>query len=174
METTGKANPGDTPEKTPKKPKKPVIRFKRRGRPTMRNWRDLKRAKSLIDNNLDIHKAYQEMNPDSKPASTKTNAYRLLTENVIENVRHLLALNVSTVVSRDTLVKMLHLVIARYTEGDETGANYVQAVRLLSQLVPEFGDRIKTVDETPASLDEVDKQLKALGVDLSQVFKDRN
>jgi len=142
-------------------PKKPAG-YGKRGRPTARDIKNLKSAKAIMDSKT-LSEAYLKTHPNTTPENARKNCRRMLNEEILDSVKELLDLERIAETNRDNLEKMLQLVVARYINREETGNVYVSALKLLTQLVPEFKERYELRDE-------IDKKSEA---DIDKVLKDR-
>lgn len=133
--------------------------FGKKGRPTKKDVQNLKTAQALLSSNS-IAEAYVKTHGEASRESAKKNAHRMLNEDVLRIVKELLQLEKIAETNKENLEKMLHLVVARYIEGDESGAVYVAALKLLSQLVPDFKERYEVDEIDKKSEAEIDKELK--------------
>ncbi len=148
---------------------KPKKGYGKRGRPSKKDIENLKAAQAIMQSK-NITDAYMKTHPKSTKESAGKNAHRLLNEDVFKMVKELLQLERIAATNRENLEKMLHVVIARYLRGEENGNVYVAAIKLLTQLVPEFKDRYEV--EGLDSKDEaaIDKELRErYGIDPSKI-----
>jgi len=144
----------------PKKPKG----YGKSGRPKPKDIKNLKIAKDIIQGK-ELSDIYLKAHPLSSEASAKKNSHRLVTEEVMDLVKNLLQADKAAETTRANLEKMLHVVVARYLNKEEHGAVYVAAIKLLSQLVPDFKDRHEVDNVDTKSEKEIDEDLKKYGFD---------
>lgn len=137
---------------------------RRRGRPKKKEVKDLLMAKDIIEHG--IEGAYQKHHPDSKPSSTVANSHRVLTKEVKELVRELLAVEQIAEVNKENLIKFYQLMIALFLKGDKRvkASDYRGAIDSLSKLIPDFKDRQVVEELGNKSESEIDDELKKYGV----------
>lgn len=142
---------------------------RKRGRPKKKDVKDMLMAKDIIEHG--IEGAYQKNHPNSKPHSTVSNAHRVLTKEVKEYVRELLAMDKIAEVNKENLVKFYQLMIAMFLKGDKRvkASDYRGAIDSLAKLVPDFKDRREIEDLSNKSEGEIDEELKKFGVNPEQL-----
>jgi len=148
----------------PKKPKG----YKGPGQPTPKDVKLLKQVKAVLESNS-LTDAYLKTHPNSSRESAKANAYRIITPELMEELRRVLALDKVAHTTRETIEKILYLVIAKWTKGDERTGDMIRALELLSKLVPDFKDRHQMEDISQLSEKDIDIKLKQLGVNPDRV-----
>jgi len=134
--------------------------YGKRGRPSAKQIKALKYAKSLLDCNT-IEEAYMETHKCTKTSANKQ-AHRMLTPEVLENMKFLIQMDSPINVNKDTLVRLFTMVIARWMDGQEKTADYLRALESLKQLAPEFVDRKAISDLEKMSDDDLNKEIKRL------------
>lgn len=142
--------------------------YGKRGRPTKTDIDNLRKAQAILSSKT-LSEAYVKLHGEGSENSAKKNSARMINEEVVRIVKELLALDKIAETNRENLEKMLHLVVARYIKGEETGQVYVAAIKLLTQLVPEFKERVELDDIDKKSEADIDKELKErYGIDPSK------
>lgn len=137
--------------------------YGKRGKPTSKDINTLKDAKAILESNNMID-AYMKRHPKSSRFSARCNANRMITPEVMEKVRQLLQLDKLGETTKDLLEKVLHMVIARWLNGEERTGDMLTAIGYLSKLVPDFKDRQLIEDLSKKSPAEIDDELRKLGV----------
>ncbi len=146
---------------------------RKRGRPRKAEIRDMLTAKDIIENG--IEGAYQKTHPKSNRKSTVANSHRILTKEVKELVRDLLAMEEIAEVNKQNLIKFYQLMIALFLKGDKRvkASDYRGAIDSLSKLVPDFKDRQVVEEYGNKTEEELDKELEKFGVNPDNLrFKD--
>jgi hypothetical protein len=139
-------------ENNPQLPKKP-----RRKRHSSREAKNLQVVKALLSSKSPAE-AYMKMHPNCTPTSAQKNAKRMLTPEVMEEFRRVLAIDKLAIVNRDNLEKMLMLVVVGWTQGKEKTQDYLRAVEILTRLDPDFSKKVDLKDEAA-----INKRLEELG-----------
>ena len=137
--------------------------YAKRGTKKYRQIKDLKAAKAILESNS-LQEAYSKLHPNSTPYSSNKNAFRLVTPEVIENVRRILQLEKAGVATRENIEKLLFIVVAQYFQGDVKPADFLRSLELLSQLVPDFKQRLGVEDLTQLKPEELYARLRRYGV----------
>lgn len=127
----------------------------KRGRPAYEKIKALKAAKALLESNS-AGEAYMKLHPDSTKESAQGNAYRMITPEVLAEVRRVLDLEKIGVASRENLEKLLVAVVAGWLQGKERTADYLTAIKLLKDLIVGM--------DIPTSEEELNDRLRKLGV----------
>lgn len=135
-----------------------------------RKFKNLKKAQALLEA-PSLESAYQLLHPNSKPISTRANAFKMLDEGVFDEVKKLVNMKVSIKANKDTLEKVLFMVISRWMDGKEKSSDMIQAIRELTKLVPEFSDKLQIEDINSANEEELDQKLRGFGFDPSLIAK---
>jgi hypothetical protein len=136
---------------------------KGRGKPSSKDVKNLKAAKALLESST-LMEAYKKLHPKSSDKSANMNGYRMINEQVIEEVRRVLALEKAATATRENLEKLLFMVVSQWVRGTERTENMLNAIKLLTQLVPDFKERFST-ESLPQNEDEINKELKRFGFD---------
>jgi hypothetical protein len=102
--------------------------------------------------------AYQKLHPNCTAESAAKNAKRMLTPEVMDEFKQLLAIDKLTIVNRENLEKMLMLVLVGWTQGKEKTQDYLKALDILTKLSPDFAQKYENLSD-----DDVTKKLKELG-----------
>lgn len=148
---------------------KPKKGYGKRGRPSKKDIENLKAAQAIMQSK-NITDAYMKTHPNSTKESAEGNAHRMLNEDVFNMVKELLQLERIAATNRENLEKMLHVVVARYLRGEENGNVYVAAIKLLTQLVPEFKERYEVDELDKKDEAAIDKELRErYGIDPSKI-----
>lgn len=148
---------------------------RKRGRPTKRAAaQDIKTIKSVValQNNHTIAAAYREVHPNCSDATAKKHAKNMLTPEVVAAFKEAMDLNNFATATKGVLEKVLFSVVARWYAGSESTSNLIAAVRELTKIVPGWEDKLRLTEES--SEEEVDSQLKELGLDPTQYEDGRN
>lgn len=155
----------NSPMGEPNKPKKRGWpKGRKRGRPKKKEIKDLLMAKDIIEHG--IEGAYQKNHPSSTPHSTVSNAHRVLTKEVKEMVRDLLAMDQIAEVNKENLIKFYQLMLALFLKGDKRvkASDFRGAIDSLSKLVPDFKDRQLVEELGNKDESEIDEELKKFGI----------
>lgn len=140
----------------------------KRGRPKgskskVVNLKAIRAARALLECNTNPE-AYKKLHPNATDSSASKNAHRLVTPETIEALKELLQADRLVDITKDNLVRLFTVVVAKYMSGKESGANFIRALENLKQLVPEFVDR-KLVNEVSVMTEkDIDKELEKFGV----------
>lgn len=122
-----------------------------RGRPAKDKKNKKNGIKTILDANAIITsstltEAYLKRHPRSSPESARKNASRMVTPEVENLVENLLKSAKHIEITKDTIVKLVMVVIEGKLSGQEKTADYLNALKLLKELVPEFKDRYEVDD----------------------------
>ena len=142
---------------------KPAKGYGKRGRPTWQDIKKLKMARALIDH-ANPADAYSSQHPKSSPRSSQLNFHRAITPEVYEKVKELLKINNLGETTKEMLEKVLHMVVARWSEGHETTRDMLTAIGYLAKLVPDFKDRQAIEDLSKKKPEDLDKELEKYGI----------
>lgn len=127
------------------------------------NVKAIRAARALLECRTN-KEAYKKLHPDTTDSSANKNAHRLITPETIDALKELLQADRLVDITKDNLVRLFTVVVAKYMSGKETGANFIRALENLKQLVPEFVDR-KLVSEISVMTEkDIDKELEKFGV----------
>lgn len=153
----------DTP---PKKPK--------HSRDRMEKWRAMQTLKVILENgNIeDAYKALGKMQPGTKDTSVAKNAWRMITPQVIEEFRNLLALEMNIKVDKRLVDKILLMVIAQYFNGEISVRDLNTTLSLLQKGISDYKEHISVEDYTKLPESELDKRLTDLGFKPSEFKTD--
>lgn len=132
-------------------------------RKAIRTTKALRAARALLDCTSN-KAAYMKLYPKSKPFSAACNSSRLITPEVIEIMQEMLQSEKLVDITKENLIRLFTIVIAKYMSGKESGANFIRALENLKQLVPDFVDRRMVKEVSSMSESDIDKELEALGV----------
>ena len=143
-----------------KKTPKIKIKYNKRGRPHKQEVKAMLTAKGIIDHGVEGF--YAITHPNSKPHSTKVNAKRMVTPEVIAYVDRLLHMEQLAETTRTNLEKFFYLVVARWLEGKEKTSDYLRALESLKQLVEDFKQTVQIDDISKKSHEELDKEINEL------------
>lgn len=121
-----------------------------------------KQAAIVLATSQSAVEAYQKLHPDCKPESAKSNAWRLLEDPAIqEEVNKLVAKNLGFKVDKQTIVTLLSVIITGGLKGTESTRDMLDAIKVLTKLVPEFKDHIDlTADISKKSEAELDSEIE--------------
>ncbi len=126
--------------------------------------RDIKFAKAILESN-NLTDAYLKTHPKSSKKNASINVYRIITPEVVEELRRVLDLEKLAETNKATLEKILHIIMAKWLQKDEKTADVLRAIEILTKLVPEFKERIGVEDLSTLPESEIDGRLRRLGID---------
>lgn len=128
-----------------------------------------KQAAIVLATSESAAEAYQKLHPDASPASVKANAWRLLADPGIQaEVNKLVAANLGFQINKQTLVTLLSIIITGGLEGKESTKDMLEAIKVLTKLVPEFNEKADvsvTYERAPEA--ELDAEIKRLSEKLN-------
>ena len=151
----------------PEQPAQPVEPEKPKGRQTdQTRGQQVKTLKNLLAilSNPTLEQAYKSTHPNCTDKSAREAAGRMITPELIEELRAALAIDPKIKTTRVTLERFLYLILGKYIKGEERTSDALRAVELLSKLVPDFKDRIGVEDLSSLPESELDARLRRLGV----------
>ena len=143
-------------------------KYKKAGRPTKQDFVNLKKVQALMESKT-LKEAYQKIHPDASGETARAGAGTMLTAEVFEEIKRLMGIEAVVQANKDTLEKVLFLVVSRWIAKEEKTADMIAAVRELTKLVPEFKDKLQIEDISNASEEELDRKLRGFGYDPSIV-----
>ena len=114
--------------------------YRKAGRPTMKDVRNLKNAKALLES-ATAKEAYKMTHPKCNDSSATQQAHRMITPEVLEIMRGLITMDQPLAIDKETMTKLFMLVVARWMQGNEKTTDFLRALESLKQLAPEFVDR---------------------------------
>lgn len=127
--------------------------------------KELRKIKFFYDfmKSGDVVGAYMNTHKKSTKESAKRSVSRFLSAENIEEFKKLLQLDRLATVNRHNLEKILLMVVARWTEGQEKTTDVLKAVDILKGLVPDFVSRHENVtDYSKMSEGELDDEIDKL------------
>jgi len=149
--------------------------YNKKGRPSKgqkreltKKIKDIKFAKAIMESHT-LSEAYMKTHPGSTQDSASRNVYRTLNPELIQLLKEVSQLDRIAETNKETLEKILHIVIAKWLSGTERTTDMLKAIDTLTKLVPEFKERIGVEDLSTLPETEIDIRLKRLGVDPGNV-----
>lgn len=131
-----------------------------RSRKSMRNkMKAIEQAKALLESKT-MYEAYKKTHPDSTEKSAKKNAHRMWNNpELLVEFQKAIQMDKPMTVSRDSLEKLLMMVVVRWANGMERTSDYLKAVETLSRLVPDFKDRKEISEYEKMSPEQLDQEI---------------
>ena len=149
--------------------------YNSRGRPSKgqkreltKKIKDIKFAKAILESN-NLTEAYLKTHPGSTPDSAARNVYRTINPELIKLLKEVAQLEQLAETNRSLIEKILHIVLAKWLNKEERTPDMLQAINILTKLIPEFKERIGIEDLSSLPEDEIDNRLKRLGVNPNDV-----
>lgn len=131
-----------------------------RVRPEREQVEMLKNLQAILSH-PNLTEAYKSRHPgDNQPSS---HAYRMITPELLEELRKILAVDPKIRTSRTTIERFLYMMLSQYTAGEIKASDALKAIEILTKLVPDFKDRIGIEDLNNVPESELDERLKRLG-----------
>ena len=124
-------------------------------------------AKKIVEEG-DVVKAYskhmKEKGLKGSPDYAVANCHRVLSKEVKDLVREYLGMDAIADVTRDTLVKLYQLIVAKFIQGDDKikASDFIKTLDSLSRLVPDFKDRHELDDISKKSEEDIDSEIDML------------
>ncbi|MFI5405037.1 MAG: hypothetical protein ACHQ1D_00845 [Nitrososphaerales archaeon] len=129
----------------------------KRGRPRYQQIKNLKIAKALLKTNTE-KEAYIMVHGEGSEKSAANNSHRLLSHEVMEEVRRIIALEKIGIATRENIEKLIMPIITGYltrTDDRIKTSDYNAALKLLKELIVGL--------DIPKTEEELNARLKALG-----------
>lgn len=136
---------------TPKHPRK--------GRPTAKQAKNLQVVQALMETKNPVE-AYMKLHPNSTRESAAKNVSRMLSPEVMDEFKRLMAMDGITIANRENIEKFLLMVVVGWTQGKEKTQDFLKAVDLLKNIAPDVAQKMEVVYKDE---DAINKRIKELG-----------
>lgn len=119
--------------------------------------------KAILESNT-LREAYLKTHPKSSFKSAGSNAFRMITPELFQELKRLLELEKIAETSRETIEKLIFIVFARWANREERTSDMLTALNILTKLIPDFKERFGIEDISQLSEQEIDERLKRFNV----------